>query len=89
MASVVTSPQFQILTHQITGEKTGRIYFPPLFLAEFYQVVINWLKGSDIKFDERDIKKYDDGSFRLYFKTCNQPEMAYFRLIKMTGQYFN
>jgi hypothetical protein len=89
MASILTSPQFQILTHHKTGEKMGRIYFPPLFLTEFHRVVINWLKYSDINFDERDIKKYDDGSFRLYFKTCNEPEMAYFRLIKMTEQYFN
>jgi hypothetical protein len=89
VASVLTSAQFQVLTHHKTGEKTGRIYFPALFLTEFYLVVINWLQYSDINFDERDIKKYDDGSFRLYFKTCNEPEMAYFRLIKMTGQYFN
>jgi hypothetical protein len=36
MAEVLSEPQFQILTHQYTGEKTGRIYFPALFLAEFH-----------------------------------------------------
>ena len=86
MALVLTKPQFQIFTHPSTGEKTGRIYFPALFLAEFYRVVINWLKSSDISFDERDIKKYGDGSFRLYFKTCDVPENIYFQLMRMTGK---
>jgi hypothetical protein len=83
MASVLSTPQFQVLNHRNTGEKTGRIYFPVLFLAESYRVVINWLKCSDINFDSRDIKNYGDGSFRLYFKTCGTPEREYFRLMKM------
>ncbi|NJM23223.1 MAG: hypothetical protein HC907_33470 [Richelia sp. SM1_7_0] len=83
MTEVLNQPQFQVLTHQNTGDKTGRIYFPALFLAEFYRVVINWLKYSDISFDSRDIKEYGDGSFRLYFKTYEEPELAYFRLIQM------
>ncbi|PAX60510.1 hypothetical protein [Brunnivagina elsteri] len=83
MAEVLNQPQFQVLTHRNTGEKTGRIYFPALFLAEFYRVVINWLKYSNINFDSRDIKEYGDGSFRLYFKTYKEPELAYFRLIQM------
>jgi hypothetical protein len=87
MAEVLSSPQFQVLTHQHTGEKTGRIYFPALFLVEFYLRVIEWLKSSDINFDSGDIKKYDDGSFRLYFKTCDAPEKAYFRLLKMTEEF--
>jgi hypothetical protein len=89
MASVLTEPQFQVFTHSTTGEKTGRIYFPTLFLAEFYRVVINWLKYSDINFDSRDVKTYEDGSFRLYFQANGAPETLYFRLIKMTEQYFN
>jgi hypothetical protein len=84
MAAVLSKPQFQVFTHSITGEKTGRIYFPALFLAEFYQVVVKWLEYSDISFDERDIKKYGDGSFRLYFKTFNAHEIAYLRLMIMT-----
>jgi hypothetical protein len=89
MATILSSPQFQVLTHRTTGKKTGRIYFPALFLAEFYRVVINWLKSSDINFDNRDIKTYGDGSFRLYFQANDAPETLYFRLIKMTEQYFN
>jgi hypothetical protein len=89
MAPVLSKPQFQVFTHSITGEKTGRIYFPALFLAEFYQVVVKWLEYSDISFDERDIKKYSDGSFRLYFRANDTPETLYFRLLKITEQYFN
>ncbi len=44
MAEVLKEPQFQILTHQYTGEKTGRIYFPALFLAEFHTSVTQWLQ---------------------------------------------
>jgi hypothetical protein len=86
MAPVLSKPQFQVFTHSITGEKTGRIYFPALFLAEFYQVVIKWLESSDINFDERDIKKYGDGSFRLYFKTFDAHERAYSLLMTMIGE---
>ena len=86
MAPVLSKPQFQVLTHSTTGEKTGRIYFPALFLAEFYRVVIKWLECSDINFDERDVKKYGDGSFRLYFKSFDAHERAYLRLMIMVGE---
>ena len=86
MATVLSKPQFQVFTHSITGEKTGRIYFPALFLAEFYRVVIKWLECSDISFDERDIKTYGDGSFRLYFKAFGAYEKAYLQLMIMTSK---
>jgi hypothetical protein len=81
MAPVLSKPQFQVFTHSITGEKTGRIYFPALFLAEFYQVVVKWLQQGEIIFDERDLKQYADGSFRLYFRASNPLEAEYFRLV--------
>jgi len=84
MAEVLSKPQFQIFTHPKTGVKTGRIYFPALFLAEFDQIVIKWLRSSEISFEERDVKKYSDGSFRLYFKTIYAPQIAYLKLIKMS-----
>ncbi len=86
MALVLSKPQFQVFTHSSTGEKTGRIYFPALFLAEFYRVVIKWLECSDISFDERDIKKYGDGSFRLYFKAFDTYEKVYLQLMIMTSK---
>jgi hypothetical protein len=90
MAEVLSEPQFQIFTHPKTRIKTGRIYFSALFLAEFYQIVIKWLRCSEINFEERDIKKYSDGSFRLYFKTPYAPEIAYLKLIKMSqAEYLN
>ena len=61
---VLTQPQFQILTHQQTGAKTGRIYFPAIFLAEYHAIVTKWLETQEIEFDNRDIKLYGDGSFR-------------------------
>jgi hypothetical protein len=81
MAEVLSDPQFQILTHRNTGEKTGRIYFPALFLAEFHTSVTKWLQRREIIFDERDIKQYGDGSFRLYFRTNHSLEGEYFRLV--------
>jgi hypothetical protein len=98
MAEVLNTPQFQILTHQYTGEKTGRIYFPALFLAEFHvnlatgeyphgkvhECVTQWLQQQEIIFSETDLKRYEDGSFRLYFKTDNNPEKTYFRLLRTT-----
>ncbi|PAX51235.1 hypothetical protein [Brunnivagina elsteri] len=84
MAEVLSEPQFQILTHQYTGEKTGRIYFPALFLAEFHECVTQWLQQQEIIFSETDLKRYEDGSFRLYFKTNNNPEKTYFRLLRTT-----
>jgi hypothetical protein len=35
----------------------------------------------------KDIKRYGDGSFRLYFRTINPPEAEYFRLVNsLTGK---
>ncbi|MDF5733874.1 MAG: hypothetical protein PUP92_39360 [Rhizonema sp. PD38] len=82
MAEVLTQPQFQILTHQHTNAKTGRIYFPALFLAEYYPVVNDWLLTQEIQFEERDIKLYGDGSFRIYFHS-NSLKKQYLQLIKM------
>jgi hypothetical protein len=84
MAEVLSTPQFQILTHQYTGEKVGRIYFPALFLSEFHECVTQWLQQQEIIFDERDLKQYEDASFRLYFKTSDDFERVYFQLITMT-----
>lgn len=82
MAEVLTQPQFQVLTHQQTNVKTGRIYFPALFLAEYYPVVKDWLLTQEIQFEERDVKLYGDGSFRIYFQS-NSPRKQYLRLIKL------
>ncbi|MEA5574633.1 hypothetical protein VB733_26555 [Calothrix sp. UHCC 0171] len=81
MAEVLSTPQFQVLTHQYTGEKTGRIYFPALFLAEFHTSVTKWLQQKEIIFGEADVKQYGDGSFRLYFRVSNCLEEEYFRLV--------
>jgi hypothetical protein len=81
MAEVLSEPQFQIFTHTKTGIKVGRIYFPALFLAEFHISVTQWLQQQEIIFDEKDLKQYGDGSFRLYFRTNNSPETEYFRLV--------
>ncbi|NJL60670.1 MAG: hypothetical protein HC903_01100 [Methylacidiphilales bacterium] len=86
MAEVLNTPQFQILTHQYTGEKTGRIYFPALFLAEFHECVTQWLQQREIIFGKTDLKRYEDGSFRLYFKTNNNLDKIYFRLLRMTEE---
>jgi hypothetical protein len=83
MTEVLSTPQFQILTHQYTGEKTGRIYFPALFLAEFHTSVTQWLQQQEIIFEERDLKQYGDASCRLYFKTSDDFERVYFQLITM------
>jgi hypothetical protein len=83
MPEVLSKPQFQILTHQYTGEKTGRIYFPALFLAEFHISVTQWLQQQKITFDERDVKRYGDGSFRLYFKSDDDLECVFHRLRKI------
>jgi hypothetical protein len=81
MSEVLKEPQFQILTHQDTGDKTGRIYFPALFLSEFHECVTQWLRQQEIIFTEVDIKQYGDGSFRLYFRVANSLEGEYFRLV--------
>ncbi|BAY99974.1 hypothetical protein NIES37_39570 [Tolypothrix tenuis PCC 7101] len=82
MAEVLAKPQFQIFTHIKTGAKVGRIYFPALFLAEFHAIVFQWLQRQEIIFDEKDIKQYGDGSFRVYFRTNNSLESEYFQLVK-------
>lgn len=87
MAEVLVEPQFQIFTHPKTGVKVGRIYFPALFLAEFHASVTKWLQRREIIFDEKDLKQYGDGSFRLYFRTQSSLETEYFRLVKpLTGK---
>jgi hypothetical protein len=82
MAEVLAKPQFQIFTHLETGAKVGRIYFPALFLAEFHAIVSQWLQRQEIIFDEKDLKQYSDGSFRLYFRSANSLETEYFQLVK-------
>ncbi|MEI2579888.1 hypothetical protein [Scytonema sp. PRP1] len=81
MAEVLTQPQFQVLTHQHTGTRTGRIYFPAVFLAEYHAIVKEWLDLQEIQFEERDVKLYGDGSFRIYFRS-NSPKKQYLNLIK-------
>lgn len=83
MAEVLIEPQFQIFTHPITGVQVGRIYFPALFLADYYTRVAQWLQRQEIIFGERDIKQYGDGSFRLYFRTINSLETEYFQLVML------
>ncbi|NEU71712.1 hypothetical protein PI95_003705 [Hassallia byssoidea VB512170] len=69
MSDILTLPQAQILTHQVTSKQTGRVYFPAMFVAENQDFIKSWLSQDDISFDERDIKYYSDGSFRIYFKS--------------------
>ena len=86
MAEVLSEPQFQIFTHSKTGVKTGRIYFPALFLADYHTSIVQWLQRQEIIYDEQDLKQYPDGSFRLYFRTINSLETEYLQLIKpLTG----
>ena len=86
MAEVLSKPQFLIFTHPKTGVKTGRIYFPALFLADYHESISQWLQKQEILFNERDVKYYPDGSFRLYFRTINSLETEYLQLIKpLTG----
>ncbi len=87
MAQVLSQPLFQVFTHQDTGQKTGRIYFPALFLAEFHTSVSQWLQQQEIIFEERDLKQYGDASFRFYFKTTDEFERVYFQLITMTKKH--
>ncbi|AFY54355.1 hypothetical protein Riv7116_1812 [Rivularia sp. PCC 7116] len=87
MAEVLSEPQFQVFTHPKTGIKTGRIYFPALFLADYHESISQWLQRREIMFDERDLKRYGDGSFRLYFKTTNSLLAEYWQLIRpLTGR---
>ena len=83
MVEVLSQPQFQLLTHAKTGAVTGRIYFPTLFLIEFHHYVTEWLKRQEILFDVKDLKKYSDGSFRIYFRTRLSPEIEYLQLMSM------
>jgi hypothetical protein len=86
MAEVLSEPQFQIFTHPKTGVKTGRIYFPSLFLTDYHESIVQWLQRQEIIYDEQDLKQYSDGSFRLYFRTNNSIEDEYLQLIKpLTG----
>lgn len=83
MALVLTHPQFRVIVHARTGAISARIYFPALFLAEFYSQAIEWLQRQEIIFDEKDLKIYSDGSFRIYFRTQFSPETEYLALIAM------
>lgn len=86
MAEVLSKPQFQIFTHPKTGVKTGRIYFPALFLADYHESISKWLQRPDILYNEGDLKQYPDGSFRLFFRTKNSLEAEYLQLVKpLTG----
>ena len=86
MAEVLSEPQFQIFIHPKTGVKTGRIYFPALFLIDYHESIVQWLQRRELIFDERHLKQYPDGSFRLYFRTTNSLEIEYLQLIKpLTG----
>jgi hypothetical protein len=86
MVEVLSEPQFQIFTNPTTGVKTGRIYFPALFLADYHESIVQWLQRQEILFCETDLKQYQDGSFRLYFRTINSLETEYLQLIKpLTG----
>lgn len=78
---VLTQPQFQVVTHQQTGVQTGRIYFPAIFLAEYHGIVKKWLGTQEIEFDNRDIKLYGDGSFRIYFRS-NSLKSQYYKLLR-------
>ncbi len=88
MAIVLAQPQFQLLTHLQTGTISGRIYFPALFLAEFHDAVVRWLQRQEIIFNEKDLKMYADGSFRVYFSTQFSPELEYQTLIMMLEQQY-
>ncbi|RUT01617.1 hypothetical protein DSM106972_067140 [Dulcicalothrix desertica PCC 7102] len=83
MALVLTHPQFRVIVHAQTGAISARIYFPALFLAEFYSIIISWLQRQEIVFDYKDLKMYSDGSFRIYFSTPLSPKAEYERLIGM------
>ncbi|WP_414620852.1 hypothetical protein [Calothrix sp. CCY 0018] len=87
MTEVLSEPQFKIFTHPKTGVKTGRIYFSALYLTDYYEIVAHWLQRQEIIFDEQDLKQYEDGSFRLYFRTSNSVLSEYWRLITpLTGK---
>ncbi len=86
MSEILSEPQFQIFIHPKTGVKTGRIYFPVLFLVDYHESISQWLQRREVLFDERDLKQYGDGSFRLYFRTNNSLETEYWQLVKpLTG----
>ena len=79
MASVLSEPEFQIFIHPKTKAKTGRIYFPALFLADYHESISQWLQRGEILFDERDLKNMKMAHFdyisgqviRSYLNTFN------------------
>jgi hypothetical protein len=83
MTEVLNRPQFKILTHQQTGEKTGRVYFPSLYMCENREVIQKWMSKARVYFTQRDIKVYSDGSVRLYFKAPN----AEYKRLKQKWSY--
>lgn len=70
-SSWIERPEFQLLVHQVTGEKTGRIYAPTSYINNYRARFERWLSSNHIQFDESDLKFYDDGSVRIYFKSTD------------------
>ncbi|MGB3207345.1 MAG: hypothetical protein WBB28_20355 [Crinalium sp.] len=79
--TVYTNPEVKVLTHQMTQEQTGRVYFPSLRLSESnnQQEVKEWLESAEIQFEQKDLKLYGDGSIRVYLKA---PQPEYNRLAR-------
>lgn len=72
-------PQFQLILNTDTGQRIGRIYFPKVYIFQHTELVESWLKQKKIYFTQKDVKRYADGSFRLYFEA---PISEYERLHK-------
>jgi hypothetical protein len=64
----IEKPQFRIIVNSKTGRQIGRIYFPKLYICQNREPVKNWLEQKKIYFTQKDVKRYADGSFRLYFE---------------------
>ena len=75
----VKLPEFRLFVHQVTGAKSGRLYIPACYLAEYGDRFKAWLELPHIEFDQSDLKLYDDGSIRLYFRST---ELEYARCQK-------
>jgi hypothetical protein len=65
---LIEKPQFRIIVNSKTGRQIGRIYFPKLYICQNREPVKNWLEQKKIYFTQKDVKRYADGSFRLYFE---------------------
>lgn len=71
-SSWVDYPEFQILTNVKTGERWGRFYVPAAYLAKNGDRFAKWMEQPHINIDPRDLKQYDDGSFRLCFRSTER-----------------